>query len=93
MLPLNDHQVVDVLLAALVVAIDVGQLHALAHSRFDGIDRRAKLEEHTERRQLPVKGDDVHVLLPQDAVAMEIAPTEIVEVVDPLPRYTTRRRR
>lgn len=86
-------EVADDLLRAIVVkqfvarflaAVDIGELHALAHPRFDSVDRRAELEEDAQRRGLAAQRDDVHVLLSPNAVAMQAAAGEIVEVVDSL---------
>lgn len=74
---------VEQFVASLLAAVDVRELHALAHPGFHGVDRRAELEEHAQRRELPAKRDDVHVLLSPDAVPVEVPPGEVVEVVDP----------
>lgn len=70
------------LVARFVTAVDVRQLHPLAHPRLDGVDRRAELEEDAQCCELPAKRDDVHVLLSPHAVSVEIATSEVVEVVD-----------
>lgn len=74
---------VEHLVARFVTAVDIRQFHPLSHPRFDGVDRRAELEEDAECRELPAERNDVYVLLSPHSVLVEMPAGEIVEVVDP----------
>ncbi|WP_255681691.1 hypothetical protein [Natrinema sp. SYSU A 869] len=54
-----------------VFRFDLRDLDALAHPRFDGVDRRAKLEEDAECLEIATECDRLDILARPDAEAVD----------------------